>query len=101
MVERKGKVMAEVVVNGRYYMPPEDESRPTERNVMHPETNTSQIIIDPEALPNYGGQNITQYVDDTVHLVKTGVTDANLNIKPSIETTGRPYTAFIVTGVIN
>jgi len=89
------------VVNSRLYLPLEDGENTDDRKVMHPETNTSQIIIDPEALPNYGGQNITQYVDDTVHLVKTGVTDANLNIKPSIETTGRPYTAFIVTGVIN
>lgn len=45
MVERKGKVMAEVVVNGRYYMPPEDESKPTERNVMHPETNIEQVLV--------------------------------------------------------
>lgn len=89
------------VVNSRLYLPLEDGETVDNRKVMHPETNTSQIIIDPEALPNYGGQNITEYVDDTVHLVKTGVTDANLNIKPAIETTGRPYTAFIVTGIIN
>ena len=33
------------VLDGRIYMPPEDESKPTERNVMHPETNIEQVLV--------------------------------------------------------
>lgn len=34
------------VIDGRMYLPPEDESKPNERTIMHPETNDNQVIVE-------------------------------------------------------
>lgn len=33
-----------IVTKGRLYLPPEDATKPTERNVLHPETDMDSII---------------------------------------------------------
>lgn len=37
--------MIEVVEGGRLYFPPEDENKPDERKVMHPETDAGQVLM--------------------------------------------------------
>ena len=37
--------MQQNVYDGRLYYPAEDPSKPYERDVMHPETNTKQVIV--------------------------------------------------------
>ena len=37
--------MVETVEGGRLYYPPEDENKPDERKVMHPETDSGQVIM--------------------------------------------------------
>lgn len=90
------------VINSRMYMPLEEGETAATRKVMHPETNSSQVMIDPSKLAKYNGKDLTEYVNDTVHLVSSALgTDTNLNIKPSIENLGRPYTVFEITGTVS
>lgn len=35
----------EIVEGGRLYFPPEDPNNPDERKVLHPETNSDQVIM--------------------------------------------------------
>ena len=37
--------MYEVVKGGRLYFPPEDPNKPDDRDVMHPETDSSQVVM--------------------------------------------------------
>ena len=37
--------MNEVVEGGRLYFPPENENKPDDRKVMHPETDAQQVIM--------------------------------------------------------
>ena len=37
--------MVEVIEGGRLYFPPEDENKPDERKVMHPETDAEQVFM--------------------------------------------------------
>ena len=37
--------MQQNVYDGRLYFPPENPDKPYERDVMHPETNTNQVIV--------------------------------------------------------
>ena len=37
--------MQQNVYDGRLYYPPEDPSKPYERDVMHPETNINKVIV--------------------------------------------------------
>ncbi len=37
--------MLEVVEGGRLYFPPEDENKPDDRKVMHPETDAGQVLM--------------------------------------------------------
>jgi hypothetical protein len=37
--------MTEVVEGGRLYFPPEDKNKPDERKVMHPETDTDNVLL--------------------------------------------------------
>ena len=48
------------VENGRLYLPAEDESKPSERIALHPETNSSQVLMTNNGLPldDYLGEQI-------------------------------------------
>lgn len=37
--------MIETVKGGRLYFPPEDENKPDDRKVMHPETDAAQVVM--------------------------------------------------------
>ena len=37
--------MQATIIDGRMYLPPTDESKPNERDIMHPETNDGQILM--------------------------------------------------------
>lgn len=37
--------MIETVKGGRLYFPPEDENKPDDRKVMHPETDSAQVVM--------------------------------------------------------
>lgn len=90
------------VINSRMHMPLEEGESAANRKVMHPETNSSQVMIDPSVLPKYDGKDLTQYVNDTVHLVSSSLgNNENLNIKSTIENLGRPYTVFEITGTVD
>lgn len=44
------------VVDGRIYFPPEEKSKPTERKVLHPETNSDNVLCD------NGEKTLTDYL---------------------------------------
>lgn len=42
--------MIGTVQNVRMYLPAEDEEKPNERNTMHPETNSTQVLMNAEGI---------------------------------------------------
>lgn len=59
------------VVQGRIYLPPTDESNPTDRDVLHPETNAENVLM------NVGTNNdqtvkLSEVLDNVVHITSTG-----------------------------
>ena len=48
------------VENGRLYLPAEDETKPSERTAIHPETNSEQVIMDDD------GTNLKEFLGEQI-----------------------------------
>lgn len=80
-----------IIKNGRLYLPPEDENNPSDRKVLHPETNIDNVVV-PKSdgttmmLKDYLGKQVFTATRDNPISNYTGkVNGIVVNVKEELE----------------